>query len=159
VSLDLSYWRTWFDNMAAIDSRALSPSDYDAFSITAPSDPRLPGRGGYVISGFSDIKPAKFGIPGDELVTFTKNFGKQYEHWNGVDATINARPGRGVLLQGGRSTERRTTDNCELAAQLPEIGIAGATVLNAGTGSTTVGITSTLGASIPCSIAMCRAPS
>jgi hypothetical protein len=147
--MDVSYWRTWFYNMAVIDSRALSPADYDTFSITAPSDPRLPGGGGYVISGFSDIKPARFGVPGDEFVTYTKNFGKPYEHWNGVDVTINARPRQGVLLQGGTSTERRTTDNCDLAAKLPETGIAGTTVLNAGTGSTTVGITSNLPASMP----------
>ena len=149
VSVDVSYWRTWFYNLATIDSRALSPADYDTFSITAPSHPRLPGGGGYVISGFSDIKPARFGVPGDELVTFTNNFGKAYEHWNGVDVTINARPRAGMLFQGGTSTERRTTDYCDLAAKLPETAVAGATVLNAGGGSSSVGITSTLGASMP----------
>jgi hypothetical protein len=149
VSMDVTYWRTWFNNIPTIDSRALSPADYDPFSVTAPSDPRLPGGGGYVISGFSDIKPGRFGVPGDEFVTFATNFGKQYEHWNGVDVTINARPRPGVLLQGGTSTERRTTDNCDVAAKLPEIGIAGTTVLNMGAGLTTVGITSTLPASMP----------
>ena len=149
MSVDLTYWRTWFDNMAVIDSRALSPSDFDTFSFTAPRDPRLPGGGGYTITGFSDIKPAKFGVPGDEYVTFASNSGKSYEHWNGVDITVNARPRTGVLLQGGTSTERRTTDNCDLAATMPEISIAGATVLNQGTGATTVGITSTLPASLP----------
>jgi hypothetical protein len=149
VSVDVSYWRTWFDNMAVIDSRALSPADFDTFSITAPKDPRLPGGGGYTITGFSDIKPARFGTPGDELVTFTKNYGTQYEHWNGVDFTINARPRNGLLVQGGTSTERKTTDNCDLVAKLPEIGIAGSTVLNAGNGNTTVGISSSLAASTP----------
>jgi len=156
VSMDVSYWRTWFDNMAVIDSRALTASDYETFSITAPLDPRLPGGGGYAITGFSDLKPAKFGVPGDELVTFTKNFGTQYEHWNGVDVTVNARAWRGLLVQGGTSTERKSTDNCDLLAALPEVGIAGATVLNAGTGATTVGITSTLPASMP--LQYCHAP-
>ncbi|HEY3159077.1 MAG TPA: hypothetical protein VGJ78_08985, partial [Vicinamibacterales bacterium] len=149
VSVDVSYWRTWFTNIPVIDSRALNSSDYDTFSITAPLDPRLPGGGGYVVSGFSDIKPAKFGVPGDEYVTSAKNFGKQYEHWNGVDFTVNARPRNGLLVQGGTSTERRTTDNCDFAAKAPESGIGGATVLNMGTGATSVGITSTLGASLP----------
>jgi hypothetical protein len=119
-------------------------------------DPRLPGGGGYTITGFSDLKPAKFGVPGDEFVTFTKNFGTQYEHWNGVDITVNARAWRGLLVQGGTSTERKSTDNCDLLAALPEIGIAGATVLNAGTGASTVGITSTLPASMP--LEFCHVP-
>jgi hypothetical protein len=72
-----------------------------------------------------------------------------YEHWNGVDFTINARPRNGLLVQGGTSTERKTTDSCDLVAKLPEIGIAGSTVLNAGNGNTTVGISSSLPASVP----------
>lgn len=149
VSLDVSYWRTWFYNMAVIDSRALTAADFDEFSITAPRDPRLPGGGGYTISGLYDIKPATFGVPANEFVTLSDNFGNAYEHWTGVDITINARPRPGLLLQGGTSTERRTTGNCDLAAQMPEISIAGTTVLNMGTGSTSVGITSTLPASLP----------
>ena len=119
VSVDLTYWRTWFDNIPVIDSRALTPADYDTFSITAPSDPRLPGGGGYRISGFSDIKPARFGVPGDELVTFGKNYGKQYEHWNGVDVNVTARV-KNLVLQGGTSTGRDSWDACAVRAQLPE---------------------------------------
>jgi hypothetical protein len=37
------------------------------------------------------------------------------------DLTIDARPREGVLLQGGLSTGRTTTDNCDLRAKLPEI--------------------------------------
>jgi carboxypeptidase family protein len=149
MSVDVSYWRTWFYNLSTIDSRALVPEDYDMFSVTAPQDPRLPGGGGYVIPGFFDIKPARFGVPGDEFVTFTNNFGNAYEHWNGVDVTVNARPRPGLLVQGGTSTERRTTDYCDVATKLPETNIGGSTVLNMGTGSTSVGITSVLPASMP----------
>ena len=143
MSLDVTYWRTWFGNMAVIDSRALSSADYDTFSITAPTDPRLPGGGGYVISGFSDIKPTKFGVPSSEYVTFSDNLGKQYEHWNGVDITISARPRAGVLLQGGTGTERRTTDNCELVAAVPEIGVVGTTL------APTAGSTSVVATAVP----------
>ena len=143
VSMDVGYWRTWFGNLAAIDSRAVSPADYDRFSITAPRDSRLPGGGGYAVSGLYDLNPAKFGVPADEFVTLSDTLGKQYEVWNGVDVTVNARPGAGVLLQGGTSTERRTTDNCELVAKLPEIGVVGTTV------APTAGATSVVGASTP----------
>jgi hypothetical protein len=37
-----------------------------------------------------------------------------------VDFSVNARPGAGVLLQGGLSTGRTSTDSCEVRAALPE---------------------------------------
>ena len=40
------------------------------------------------------------------MTTFADNFGKQYEHWNGVDVTINARTANGMMVQGGLGTGR-----------------------------------------------------
>jgi hypothetical protein len=117
VSVDVEYWRTWFGNFLVTQDRALAAGDFDQFSITAPRDPRLPGGGGYVVSGLADLKPAAFGRPADALVTFAKNFGKQTDHWNGVDVTFNVRPRTGMLLQGGTSTERQSTNNCEVVVQ------------------------------------------
>jgi hypothetical protein len=114
VSMDISYWRTWFGNFIVTQNRAYGPADFDVFSITAPVDPRLPGGGGYVIPGLYDVNPAAFGRSYDGVATFADNFGKQIEHWNGVDVTVNARPWAGALLQGGTSTGRQTTDNCEV---------------------------------------------
>jgi hypothetical protein len=120
VSLDVSYFRTWFGNFIVTDDRAVAPSDFDQFSITAPLDPRLPGGGGYTISGLYDLKPTAFGRRADQLLTEAANYGKQFEHWNGVDITVSARPGSGLLLQGGTNTQRRTYDNCEVVAKVPE---------------------------------------
>ena len=39
-----------------------------------------------------------------------------------MDVTVNARPGAGVLLQGGVSTGRTSTDNCDIRDDVPEIG-------------------------------------
>jgi hypothetical protein len=119
--MEVSYFRRWFGNFIVTDNRALAPADFDPFSITTPAHPRLPGGGGHLISGLYNIKPPKFGVPADVYVTFASNYGKQTERWNGVDLTLNARPRAGVLLQGGLSTGRRTTDNCEILAKLPEI--------------------------------------
>jgi hypothetical protein len=118
ISMEVSYWRTWFGNLLVTDNRAIGPSDHDEFRITAPLDARLPDGGGYVIPGLYDIRPEKFGVPADNYLTFAKNFGKQIDHWNGVDVTINARPRPGLLLQGGTTTERRTTDNCEVVTKV-----------------------------------------
>jgi hypothetical protein len=121
VSVDLSYFRTWFGNFIATKDRALSAADFDLYSITAPIDPRLPGGGGYTISGLADIKPAKFGSVTDAVVTHSDEFGKQISHWNGVDVSVNARPqlfGSPLVLQGGVSTGRTSTDNCDVVTQV-----------------------------------------
>jgi hypothetical protein len=118
VSAELTYWRSWWGNFNVTDDRAIGPQDFDPFSITAPSDTRLPNGGGYVISGLYNIKPAKFGLPADEYFTFSKNYGKQIRHYNGVDAVLDARPAPGVLVRGGLTTENQTTDNCEVVAKI-----------------------------------------
>ena len=36
------------------------------------------------------------------------------DHWNGFDLSLNARLGHGVIFQGGTSTGRQITDNCDI---------------------------------------------
>jgi hypothetical protein len=120
VSVDVGYFRRIFGNFVVTDNRAVSAADYNTFSITAPSDPRLPNGGGYTVAGLYDVTPAKFTAPTDNYLTFSDNYGKQTEHWNGVDVSALARLTNGVLLQGGVSTGRTTTDVCEVAAKVPE---------------------------------------
>ena len=118
VSSEFSYWRTWYGNFTVVDNRAENPEHFDPFSITAPRDPRLPGGGGHVIPWLYDIKPDRFGRPADEILTSATTFGKQTEVWNGIDLTLNVRPSNGLLVQGGLTTQRRSTDNCDVVAKL-----------------------------------------
>ncbi len=120
TSIDVSYFRTWFGNFIVTDDRAVSAADFDTFSITAPADPRLPGGGGYAISGLYNLNPAAFGRRADLFLTYADNFGSQTDRWDGIDVSINARPRPGVLLQGGTNTQRRTTDKCDVVAKVPE---------------------------------------
>ena len=60
-----------------------------------------------------------FSTPADNYITFAENYGTQIEHWDGFDLILTARPRSGVSLQGGLSSGRTTTDNCEVAAQVP----------------------------------------
>ena len=118
VSVSVDYWRTWFGNNVVVAHQNYSESDFDVFSITAPVDPRLPGGGGNVISGLYDLKPAAFGKPAGALVTTADKYGSMIEHWNGFDLNFNARPRSGMLLQGGTTTQRQTTDTCDVVTKV-----------------------------------------
>jgi hypothetical protein len=127
VGIDVGYFRRWYGNFFAQDNRANTAADFDPYSVTAPLDPRLPDGGGYEITGLYNIQPGKFAAS-DPYQTFASDFGEQWEHWNGVDVTINARLERGIRLQGGVSTGRTSRDNCEVAAKAgstsTDLGIA-----------------------------------
>ena len=125
ISADVTYFRRWFGNFNVTDNRAVTAADFNTFSITAPSDPRLPGGGGYTISGLYDVAPAKFGIT-DNIITFAKNYGDQVRMWNGIAAGVNARLANGLVLQAGFDTGVLTQDVCEIRAQLPEYNVAAA---------------------------------
>lgn len=111
VGVNVAYFRTWYGNFQATDNLAVTPEDFDPFCITAPVDPRLPGGGGNQICGLYDIRPTAFGRV-DNLVTQARNYGERTQVFDGIDATVRARFGRGSLLQGGLSTGRTETDNC-----------------------------------------------
>jgi hypothetical protein len=111
VALNVTYFRRWYGNFTLTDNLAVAPADFDPFCITAPANVQLPGGGGNQICGLFDIKPVKFGQV-DNIVTFASNYGKQWEHFNGADATINARLPHGAFVQGGVSVGRSETNNC-----------------------------------------------
>ncbi len=118
VSLEVGYFRRIYGNFTVVDNRAVSAADYTPFSVIVPTDSRLP-ESGNVVGGYYDVVPSKFGLQ-DNLTTLAKKYGKQTEHWNGVDINVNARTSNGILLQGGVSTGRTSTNNCEVIAQVPE---------------------------------------
>jgi len=117
VSADFTYFRRWYGNFVLVDDLAIGPADFDKFTITAPRDPRLPGGGGYPVEGY-DLKPAKFGVAAQPYVTLSRKYGKQEDYWDGIDATINARPRDGLFFQGGVSTGRRVEDNCDVITKV-----------------------------------------
>jgi hypothetical protein len=115
VGIDVGYFRRWFGNFQVTQLRGLSATDFDKYSVTAPSDSRLPDGGGYPITDLYNVNPLKVG-QGTTYTTFARDFGTQIERWNGMDFTANARLQNGVTLQGGVSSGRTTTDNCDVIA-------------------------------------------
>jgi hypothetical protein len=121
VSATVTYNRNWWGNWYVVDNLATAATDYTPYSITAPSDPRLPNGGGYRIDGLYNLVPAKVGQV-DELAQSYKNFGEQVENWQGIDVSVVARLQNGLTVQGGTSTGRRLADGCAVRSGLPELG-------------------------------------
>jgi hypothetical protein len=111
VSLNVNYFRRWFGNYTATQNLATTSANYDPFCVTAPANPQLPGGGGYQVCGLYDVTPALFGKV-NNLVTSARTFGNQWEHYNGVDVTSNARLAHGVIFQGGLNIGRDETNAC-----------------------------------------------
>jgi len=117
LGVEVQYARRLYGNFRTTDDLSVGPQNYDKFTFTVPSDPLLPGGGGYTLTGL-DLRA---GAPDQNLlVTFADNFGKRTEHFDGVNVTVNARMSNGLRVQGGMGTGRVVTDDCELADKLPE---------------------------------------
>jgi hypothetical protein len=117
VSVSVGYFRRINGNFWATDNEALSAADYTQYSATVPTDTRLPGGGGGTVTGLFDPNSNP---PSRNVVKEADVFGKQIQHWDGVDVTADARLRNGLLLQGGVSTGKTTTDNCDIVDDLPE---------------------------------------
>jgi hypothetical protein len=122
VSLQVDYVRRSWGNLPAIVNDALTANDFDTFVFNAPSDPRLPGGGGYALT-FRDVKPDKVQQISNRL-TFANEVGGAFNRFNGVDVTVNARL-RNVTIQGGTSTGNVIEDSCGVVAENPEYYIFG----------------------------------
>jgi Carboxypeptidase regulatory-like domain len=120
VSVEVGYFRRWLNNFTVTDNVNVKASDFSAFTMTAPSDPRLPDGGGYPVSGLYDVSPALFGSVSN-LITDASNYGNQYSHYNGLLINISARPRPGLTFQGGLNTGKTVQDICEVRAQVPEL--------------------------------------
>jgi hypothetical protein len=133
ASLEVAYTRRWYSGFTVTDNQATANSDWSPYSITAPADPRLPGGGGYTVSGLYDVNPAKFGQVNNLIIDSTK-YGEEYQYFNGLDVTLNLRLRNGLTLTGGTSTGQTVADNCAVRANLPELnqgigaGLVGSTV-------------------------------
>jgi hypothetical protein len=118
MSLEVQYARRWYGNIRLTDDLSAAPSDYTAVTVTAPTDPRLPNGGGYPVTVMA-LSPTV--AAQNYFVTLSNNYGKQTEHFDGVNITLNARLQNGLLLQGGTGTGRQVTNDCDIVDDLPEM--------------------------------------
>jgi hypothetical protein len=120
VSAEIGYDRRWLQNFIVTDNLSVGASDFTEFSITAPSDSRLPGGGGYVVSGLYNVVPEKFGQT-NNFITNATNFGKQYQSYHGLLLNVSARPRNGLTLQGSINAGKTVKDACDVRTDLPEL--------------------------------------
>jgi hypothetical protein len=130
IAVDVGYFRRAWAHFQVTDNLLVGPADFTSFNVVAPSDPRLPGGGGYTLTGFYNVIPSKAGQV-QNLNALSDDYGSQFENWNGVDLTVDARLRNGLTFQGGFSTGKTMEDNCEIVAKLPEMNNQAA--INAGT--------------------------
>ena len=91
-----------------------------------PTDPRLPGGGGYQVGPLYNLTPAAFARATNQLIRSTKDIGDDTRVFNGVDVTFNVRNVKGFTFSGGTSTGKVVNDWCAIRAAVPENGAAGA---------------------------------
>ena len=94
VSLEVGYLKRWLQNFTATDNLIVTPADFTPFSLTVPSDTRLPNGGGYVVDGLYNVVPGKFGLTSNNI-TLTD---KQYQSFNGLLLSLSARVRNGLTL-------------------------------------------------------------
>jgi hypothetical protein len=123
ASVEVGYYRRSFTMYTTggtvTDNLAVRPADVGTYTLTAPSDSRLPGNGGYPVGPLYNINPTAFGNV-NNLIESTKKVGDDTRVFNGVDVTFNIRNARGVTFSGGTSTGKVDNDWCAVRAAVPE---------------------------------------
>ena len=123
IGLNVGYYRTSYGGdcggsgltntvtcTLVTDNQLVTPSDYDPFCVTVPTDSRLPSSG-QQMCGLYDLRPALFGRS-DLLARPASDFGDLSKVYNGIDITLNGRFGQGGSFSGGMSMGRTVEDNC-----------------------------------------------
>jgi hypothetical protein len=123
ASVEVGYYRRTFTQYTTggtvSDNLAVSPNDVKTYTINAPLDPRLPGGGGYPVTGLYNINPNVFG-QSNLLIDPTNAVGEDTRVFDGVDVTFNVRGSHGFTFSGGTSTGKVTNDLCAIRAAVPE---------------------------------------
>ena len=107
LSMTAGIYRRQFYNLDVTDNTNLAVTDWSPFTITAPTDPRLPDSGSVIT--MHSLNVAKLGVPTDNLRTFSDINTSVY---NGFEVSANARFTK-LLLFGGITTDRRATTTCD----------------------------------------------
>jgi hypothetical protein len=120
-SVDVSFNRRWWSNFYVTDNQALGPTDFEQFTITAPTSAGEPlPTAGEKLTFLKRNGNSPVGATSNYR-TFQRDYGDENYYWQGLDFTANSRMRNGLVLQGGFSTGAGHRDLCDVWAQLPEL--------------------------------------
>ena len=121
VSVSFGYFRRINGNFQITDNEALAAADYTRFNVIMPANGtsqfQLPNVG-EVVEGYYDVNRI---VTARNVVKDASKLGTQIDHWDGFDLTGDVRMSNGLRLQGGVSSGKTTTDNCEIVDDAPEL--------------------------------------
>jgi hypothetical protein len=123
LSVDVAFNRRWWSNFYVTDNQALGPTDFDRFTITAPTsaNPNAPlPTAGQQLTYLKRNGNNPIGATSNYR-TFQRDYGDETYYWQGIDFTANSRMTNGLVLQGGFSTGAGHRDLCDVWAALPEL--------------------------------------
>ncbi len=122
VSADVSYTRRDFHGFFVTDDLNRNvDTGYETYTLTAPSDPRLPDGGGYPITVYTPTAAAN-AVPSKTYLTWDTDYGpERISHWHGVDFNVNARLRGGFTGSFGTTTGRAVVDNCAIATKYNQV--------------------------------------
>jgi len=122
VSADVSYTRRDFHGFFVTDdlNRNVNTA-YETYTLTAPSDPRLPNGGGYPITVYTPTAAAN-AVASKTYLTWDTDYGpERISYWHGVDFNVNARLRGGFTGSFGTTTGRAVVDNCAIATKYNQV--------------------------------------
>jgi hypothetical protein len=94
---------------------------YENYTLTAPSDPRLAGGGGYPVLVYVPTAAANL-VTTQTVLRKESYFGAERTSvWDGFELALNARLHQGVTAQVGTSTGRGIVDTCATATNYNQV--------------------------------------
>jgi hypothetical protein len=86
---------------------------YETYTLTAPTDSRLAGGGGYPVTVYAPTAAANAVAAVPFLVREADLGAERDSHWDGFEVTVNARLRSGLTVQLGSSTGRGVVNTCD----------------------------------------------
>ena len=122
ISAEVSYTRRDFHGFFVTDDLNRNVNTgYETYTLTAPTDSRLPNGGGYPITVYTPTAAAN-AVASKTYLTWDTDYGpERISYWHGVDATVNLRMHSGFTASVGPQIGRAVVDNCAIATKYNQV--------------------------------------